>query len=350
MKKPVQILLAGDVNLMGVTPKSAPFAQVEQEFRAADLTFANLECCLYEGPPPASGDGYFAPPQVAGEVLKRSGIGAVGLANNVNYGRAAVIASLARLAELGIPCTGAGRTIGEARAPLIVERGGSRIGIVQRTAVYWAEDHVATQDAAGVATIAAYTAYRNPVPSQRRPGLPPANRPGLPPVIDTWADPHALQLLAHELRALRKEADVVIASFHWGLFEEVLGYMQAYAHAAIDAGADIVVGHGPHDHILPVEVRDGRPIFYNLGALSFRHGPNGKTFHDWIGLLVRFAHDGSSLSASFGFVRQSEDLTISRVALAKESSALETIRTASEALGTRLEVAGDEVKVVAGRA
>ena len=45
---------------------------------------------------------------------------------------------------------------------------------------------------------------------------------------------------------MRREADIVVASCHWGLGEEVLDYMTEIAHAAIDAGADIVIGHGPH--------------------------------------------------------------------------------------------------------
>jgi poly-gamma-glutamate synthesis protein (capsule biosynthesis protein) len=43
---------------------------------------------------------------------------------------------------------------------------------------------------------------------------------------------------------------------HWGLHKEVLAYMPEIAHAAIDAGADLVIGHGPH-HALPVEVYRG---------------------------------------------------------------------------------------------
>ena len=51
--------------------------------------------------------------------------------------------------------------------------------------------------------------------------------------------------------------------------------MTEIAHAAIDAGADIVMGHGPH-YSLPVEMYKGRPIYYGLGNLSFHTGHVGR--------------------------------------------------------------------------
>src|SRR5258705_11924617 len=62
--------------------------------------------------------------------------------------------------------------------------------------------------------------------------------------------------------------------------------MTDIAHAAIDAGADVVMGHGPH-YSLPVEVYKGKAIFYGLGNLSFHTGHGGRQHGDWIGMLVR---------------------------------------------------------------
>ena len=45
-----KMILTGDVNLMNVTDPPVPFALVRDEFRAADIVFANLECCLYAPP------------------------------------------------------------------------------------------------------------------------------------------------------------------------------------------------------------------------------------------------------------------------------------------------------------
>ncbi|HTT80323.1 MAG TPA: CapA family protein, partial [Stellaceae bacterium] len=71
----------------------------------------------------------------------------------------------------------------------------------------------------------------------------------------------------------------------WGLGEEVLDYMTEIAHAAIDAGADIVIGHGPH-YSLPVEIYRGKPIFYGLGSFSFHTGHGGRRHGDWIGIMA----------------------------------------------------------------
>ena len=65
-------------------------------------------------------------------------------------------------------------------------------------------------------------------------------------------------------------AQLVISSIHWGDegeyyqtdFQEYLG------HEAIDAGADLVIGHHPH-RLQPMEVYKGKHILYSLGNFCF---------------------------------------------------------------------------------
>ena len=80
------LILVGDVNLMNVENAGVPFARIGETLRAADLVFANLECLLYEPPDrhAVEHEGFFADPEIAGEVLQSAGIAGVGLANNVN--------------------------------------------------------------------------------------------------------------------------------------------------------------------------------------------------------------------------------------------------------------------------
>src|SRR5207244_9998818 len=80
-----------------------------------------------------------------------------------------------------------GRNRADARAPAIVARNGARVGVLQRSSVYWPTDHEAHDDSPGIAVIRGHTAYHVPM-GPTRAGTPPANRPGVPPEIITWAD------------------------------------------------------------------------------------------------------------------------------------------------------------------
>ncbi len=143
---------------------------------------------------------------------------------------------------------------------------------------------------------------------------------------------------------MRSRADIVVASCHWGLGKDTLSYMRDIGRAAIDAGADIVIGHGPH-YSLAVEVYRGKPIFYGLGSFSFHTGHGGRAHGDWVGMMVRadVAKDGIR-AARFQFVRHNSANETVLCALADESSELSDIVRRSA--GTRLEPVGDEVNVV----
>jgi poly-gamma-glutamate synthesis protein (capsule biosynthesis protein) len=339
------MILTGDVNLMNVDDPTAPFARVQDEFHAADIVFSNLECCFYDPPRghAVESEGFYASPPT-GEALRSAGIGAVGIANNVNYGEAAITSSIARLDELGIPHTGAGSNAAAARAPIIVERNGIRYGFLQRSSVYWPTNHEAGANSTGIAVIRAHTAYQVPMHKTRR-EIPPLNRPGIPPVIITWADPDSLGAFTDDVAALRANADIVVASCHWGLHKDLLGYMREIGHAAIDAGADLVIGHGPH-YSLAVEAYSGKPIFYGLGSFSFHTGHGGHRHGDWIGMMVRASITNRAITgASFQFVRHNEANETVPCALSAERAELADIEARSAACHTRLIPRLDEVEV-----
>jgi poly-gamma-glutamate capsule biosynthesis protein CapA/YwtB (metallophosphatase superfamily) len=338
---PHNLIFTGDINLLGVTDPTMPLARVQDRLHAADVVFANLECCFYEpdGERSPEDEGFYAPLKAA-EALTLAGVHAVGTANNVNYGAPAIRSSLKRLDELGILHTGAGVNIGEARKPVIVERKGMRFGFLQRTSVYWSHGHEATVTFPGVATIKAHTAYRPQIEQLRT-----LTRPGMPPEIVTWTDPAALAQLREDIVALRSRADLVVASHHWGLDHEVLDYQVEIAHAAIEAGADLVMGHGPH---LPlgIEIYRDKPIFYGIGSFSFHIGHRGRTHPDWIGLMLHVtAEDAALVRAAFSFVRHNaQNETVPRP-IAAEQAELDQLRRVSRRFSTVLEVEGDEVVV-----
>jgi poly-gamma-glutamate capsule biosynthesis protein CapA/YwtB (metallophosphatase superfamily) len=335
------LLFTGDVNLMNVTDPAVPFARVGDTLRGADVLFGNLECCFYEaGERSVADEGFYAAP-ASGRALKLAGFHALGNANNVNYGAAAIRSSLAELDRLGIAHTGAGNDAAQARAPAVVEAKGVRVGFLQRTSVYWPTNHEASEHSPGVAALRGHTAYQLPL-HKTRPEIPPANRPGVPPVIVTWADAGYLARYRAELEALRKRVDILVASHHWGLGEEVLEYMTEIAHAAIDAGADIVIGHGPH-YSLPVEIYRGKPVFYGLGSFSFHTGHGGRQHGNWVGMLASVALEERGIErASFRFVRHNDRNETVLTEMKDEGEILEKLRRRSAAFATKIEVEGDE--------
>jgi poly-gamma-glutamate capsule biosynthesis protein CapA/YwtB (metallophosphatase superfamily) len=264
----------------------------------------------------------------------------------VHYGEP-INASIKRLDHIGVVHTGAGKDLAAARAPAIVERAGVRFGFVQRSSIYWPTNHEARKDAVGIAVIKGHTAYQIPT-SRLKPDSYPPNRPGLPPEIITWADAAYLKEFKEDIAALRPQVDVLVASCHWGVGHDVLQYMTEIAHGAIDAGADIVAGHGPH-YVLPIEVYKGKPIFYSLCNLSFHSGHRG-VHGDWIGLLVRVAlEQGKVTGATFRFMRHNDKNETFITPLGKEAEALAEIVEGSAALGTELKPNGEHVEIPVGR-
>ena len=65
------------------------------------------------------------------------------------------------------------------------------------------------------------------------------------------------------------QADYIIISIHshelsGDAKENPADFLREFAHTCIDAGAHLVVGHGPH-LLRPIELYKNRPIFYSLG-------------------------------------------------------------------------------------
>lgn len=340
------VMLTGDVNLMGVEDTAVPFRSVQSTFKQADVVFCNLECCLYEPPVPrkmmadeVSGyEGFYAPPASA-RALELGGFHCVGNANNQNYGPEQIMASNACLDALGMPHVGTGANEIAARAGAVVERNGKRVGFLQRTSQYWPNNHEALAERAGVAVIKAYTAYQ---PVYYKDGHLPPNRPGTPPIILTWCDPGYLAEFKQDIADLKSKSDIVVSSHHMGHRGEILDFQVEIAHAAIDAGADVVMAHAEH-YPLGIEVYQGKPIYYGLGSFCFIKS-NKRYLRGWVGLLARVTYDGDKVKRmGFSFVRQNDDTQVVIRPPEQEPVALEELRQMSRRFNTKFEIVGDQV-------
>lgn len=185
-------------------------------------------------------------------------IDAVTMANNHSYdsGPEAMLDTRALLNSRGIQVTGAGRNLAEARQAARFEKNGVKIAYLGWTAVAPAGAE-AGPDKPGVAALHVQATYET--------------RGAHEPVrVRTTPDPEDLAALVDTIAALRREVDVVILAFHAGVLRlprVISDYQVTVAHAAIDAGADLVVGHAPH---LPkaIESYRGKAIFYSVGVFA----------------------------------------------------------------------------------
>lgn len=234
-----------------------PFQAVAEALRAADLTFANLECPVSDvGRDLHHKYSFRADPRVIAG-LKFAGFDVVSVANNhmFDWGNEALVDTVRRLRESGIVPVGAGANDLEAHYPRRVDLGGVKL---------------------------AFLAYAAIAPKEAAAG--PA-RPGI-----AWLAPE--RVLA-DIRFARPIADVVIVSLHWGVeyARQPSREQVRLAHQIIDAGADLIVGSHPHV-VQPLEqYRDGW-IAYSLGNFVFdqRPGPMRR------GLMLKVALHNKRIS------------------------------------------------------
>jgi poly-gamma-glutamate capsule biosynthesis protein CapA/YwtB (metallophosphatase superfamily) len=182
----------------------------------------------------------------------------------------------------------------------------------------------------------AYTAYQPPYYNDNK--IPP-NRPGAPAKVITWTDADYLAELKTDIAALKQQCDIVISSHHWGYADEVLQYQRELAHAAIDAGADIIMGHGPH-FPLAIEFYKTKPVYYGLGMFCFIRS-NKKVHRGWTGMSAHLTFEHKTLSeAAFFIVRQNDAGEVLLSPAPNEGDAIARIEKLRAPFGTTVRVDG----------
>jgi Bacterial capsule synthesis protein PGA_cap len=301
----------GDINLLGFGTGSNPFADLMPHLGSLDLTVGTLEGLLAEPAELFYKPGFTHVGTGHAPNLAQAGFRMLNLASNVTYGAEPIRTTIEQLDAVGIAHTGAHVDRGRAQAPAVVTVNGTRIGMVSRTAVFWPHGHVATETQAGVVPIRVATSYR---PHPRL-----IEMPGLPAAVITTPDAADVEALRADLAAIRDKVDVLVAFFHFGVSSQraVVDYQRTLAHASIDAGADVVFGS--HAHVVqPIEVYQGKPIFYGLSQVIFGWEFVARVKHPGQpGLLAELELDDGDFRWSARFVRPQDDLRPRIVSLAE---------------------------------
>lgn len=226
-------------------PLAGPFAELDVQLRS-DVLVGNLETPVIDNLPKSSPIGSkfrFGAGRSDVQMLADAGFAVLSLANNHYYDLRAdgQLQSPKVLTDVGILPIGASRT----EAPL-----------------YRVESHEAKGWRIG------FISVTNRINTPVSTAAPAADKPQVP-YIELVDMPATLLPLVEQARASH---DLIILAVHWGdeYAEAPNVYQQKIAHALLDGGVDMLIGH--HPHVLQgVEYYQGGLIAYSLGNFLFEH-------------------------------------------------------------------------------
>lgn len=242
MSEPKTLVFVGDVMLSRHIGKIMangddwrfPFQYVRDFLRSADLVFGNLEGPI-SGRGTNQGSIYsFNADPYAVQGLTDAHFKVMSVANNhiLDYGPQALLDTLSVLKVAGIAPVGAGVDYASAHTSVIETVGDTRI---------------------------AFLGYTNLLPASvgEKDATPAVARPDE-------------ETVRRDIGIVKQDADMVIVSFHWGDEYRTAhnAWQERMAHAAIDAGASLVIGHHPHV-VQEVENYNSGYIAYSLGNFIF---------------------------------------------------------------------------------
>jgi len=252
-QEPLRIAAVGDIMLgRGVGARleakklgyTYPFTTVADILSKGDVVFGNLEQPITQSEKCFDKRYKFVLKSKveALEGIKYAGFNLLSLANNhiLDYYDKGLTDTIQILNSNGIAFSGAGKNLEEAREPAVIEKKGIKIGLLSYTDM-------------------AEIIYKgNPSISFIADG----NKAGVAP--------RKLEYILEDIEKARKDVDLLIISLHWGVEESfnVLPDQMEFAHRLIDNGADIILGHHPHQ-FQGIEIYKGKPVAYSLGNFIF---------------------------------------------------------------------------------
>lgn len=256
-EKNLTLMAVGDIILKNQNPESY-FTLVAPTLRSGDVVIGQGEI-PYTNRPVRTTETMSAEDPESMNGLTFAGFNVITLTGNHLWdaGEPGIEDTIAWLKEHNIIPVGAGMNISEARRPAIIEKKKTRVGILSYNCVGPRETW-ASPTKPGCAYVNVLTHYEldHAVP-------------GGTPIVYTFSDPDTLDSMLDDIRNLRTLCDVLVVSLHKGIIHTpavLARYELDLSHAAIDAGADLILGH--HAHILKgIEVYKGKVIFHGLNQL-----------------------------------------------------------------------------------
>lgn len=243
-------------------PEQADLYRILQD---ADIACGNLEMSL-NSKPDTGVYTFVQEPAFAWEIT-RVGFNLVGLANNhqLDFGRSGLVECLSALQRARISHAGGGRTLAESLRPAYIEAGGVTVAFLS----FYSEEFK--------------TLIR---PDVKRPSIATIRAPRVWLENDDGSKEIALAALEKDVLAMenairraRRKADLVMVALHvhWvdhasthGVPQYVPPNQALVFQRAAAAGADIVLGSGPHV-LRGIEVYNGKLIFYSLGNFIYQY-------------------------------------------------------------------------------
>ncbi|NTW86226.1 MAG: CapA family protein [Holophagaceae bacterium] len=246
-------------------PERAGLLRLMQE---ADIAYGNMEFSLNDRPDLQRPFYNFRAPRDFRWELARTGINLVSLANNhaLDFGPEGLKECLKALDHSNITYAGAGATLAEARAPGRLELAGfkTRVSLLSYMRYWTAKYRSKDASAPSLATI--------------DPAVILAVRDGKVEKVEGPLESD-VKGMEDDIVLARRHADLLLVSLHnhdvthhraYGIQDTTPPNDQIMFHRAIEAGADMVIGTGPHV-LRGIELHQGRPIFYSLGDFIYQY-------------------------------------------------------------------------------
>jgi poly-gamma-glutamate capsule biosynthesis protein CapA/YwtB (metallophosphatase superfamily) len=271
--------------------------------RGADAAFTNLEMLFHDYEPYAmneSGGTYMRAEPALLKDLVWAGFDMVSRANNHtgDYGADGMRITTKHVAAAGLVQAGVGENLGEAREAAFLETPKGRVALISVASTFPDSSRAGrarggVRGRPGLNPLRFTTTYI--VPRQRLDQLRALQSEisGRAPVagdevtfmgrrfvagektmVRTEPNAEDVREIAAVVRNASRLADYTLVTIHshenGANRTAPAQFLVAFAHAMIDAGADLFVGHGPHV-LRGVEMYNGKPIMYSLGDFIFQN-------------------------------------------------------------------------------